>query len=46
MKKIVISLGGNALMNGAVLHSAAEQLRACFSTAKAVIDLTKQGYYF
>ena len=45
MKKIVISLGGNALeaLEPSKLHTAAEQLAACYRTAETVIDLAQQG---
>lgn len=44
MKKIVISLGGNALDTCSTMHSAAEQLSACFQTAKTVVNLAMQGF--
>lgn len=43
MKRIVISLGGNALQSFKGAHTAADQLAACFETAKTVIALANEG---
>ena len=45
MKKVVISLGGNALTLGSKLHTASDQLAACYRTAQIVIDLAQQGIF-
>ena len=44
MKKIVISLGGNALRIGNDSLKPQNQLVACLKTAKVVIDLVKEGH--